>query len=908
MTDRDILKFKMKAQRELYLFMDVHRYSEENNEKPTHLSYGLFSGKFVLNKENRKQFMNLYMNAINNGVSELSILEIQNEYSSILVDIDLKISMDLYDKDYNKGRLYNNKLILNIAEKYVNAINYYLKIDKDDFKFAILEKNKMSEKDGEYKDGFHIMFFNVIASVKIRHLIRHKVVEMCNQENTFSYFQIPSDKIIDKAVVHTNAWFLYGSKKPNANLYILSSIYNYNITKYYDHKKHMLYENNSLNYEKYTYSDDDLIKLLSIQGSKTNKNNANKLREIEESDIDAECEQLGIISTIKSENPDNFKSSTNKDDEIRKASKFTMLLSNTRADDYFDWLRVGLAIHSIGSHLLDIWIDFSKKCPKKYKENECVKVWKTFKDPIHGNMLTIRSLAYWAKIDNPKEYEEFIKSEFNNVMKKSLNGNTYYLAKSFYAKYCDRFVCSSSKNNIWWEFTEHRWKKIEDGCTIKLLFSEDFANEYNKKLIEISSTFKKVDDQGKELLQKQREILHSLISKLMDITFKKKLLEECKNFFLDDKFEQKLDSNIYLIGFENGIYDLETAIFREGRPDDYITLSTNHDYINWTKNNIVNKLLFSFFDQVLPNKIVQKYFLHVLCTCLTGDTKEEKIYILNGCGSNGKSLTMDLMYLAFGDYYMSCPITIITRKRGQSNETSPEKVRMKGRRCGVFQEPDEGEKLNVGIMKEFTGGDKILVRDLYKSSNEMIEFKPQMKYFLTCNQLPVVPSNDDGTWRRLRVIDFVSKFTDTPNSDNKHEFLIDNTLKQKIKNWGSTFISYLIYIYNTEYKHLLYLTDPPEVLASTKQYKMENDPFTDYITNRIEFTNNIKNTILVTALHDDFKLWYKTEYPTLGLPKKTDIPKFFTKLLGEPNKQNYYCKIIMKTIIKETSNLDENPE
>ena len=61
-------------------------------------------------------------------------------------------------------------------------------------------------------------------------------------------------------------------------------------------------------------------------------------------------------------------------------------------------------------------------------------------------------------------------------MKKSLNGNTYYLAKSFYAKYSDRFVCSSSKNNIWWEFTEHRWKKIEDGCTIKLLFSEDFAN------------------------------------------------------------------------------------------------------------------------------------------------------------------------------------------------------------------------------------------------------------------------------------------------------------------------------------------------------------------------------------------------------------------------------------------------
>jgi phage/plasmid-associated DNA primase len=54
-------------------------------------------------------------------------------------------------------------------------------------------------------------------------------------------------------------------------------------------------------------------------------------------------------------------------------------------------------------------------------------------------------------------------------------------------------------------------------------------------------------------------------------------------------------------------------------------------------------------------------------------------------------------------------------------------------KIGTFQETDEGDKMNVGIMKEFTGGDKVLVRDLYKGSKEMIEFKPQMKYFLICN-------------------------------------------------------------------------------------------------------------------------------------------------------------------------------
>ena len=65
---------------------------------------------------------------------------------------------------------------------------------------------------------------------------------------------------------------------------------------------------------------------------------------------------------------------------------------------------------------------------------------------------------------------------------------------------------------------------------------------------------------------------------------------------------------------------------------------------------------------------------------------------------------------------------------------------------------------------------------------------------------------------------------------------------------------------------------------------------------------------MVTFSHYKQKeLWYKTEYPTLGLPKKTDIPKFFTKLLGEPNKQNYnqfmYTSWRFSQSVKGTSRL-----
>jgi P4 family phage/plasmid primase-like protien len=394
----------------------------------------------------------------------------------------------------------------------------------------------------------------------------------------------------------------------------------------------------------------------------------------------------------------------------------------------------------------------------------------------------------------------------------------------------------------------------------------------------------KVSGMEKEEIQQKLTRICGIVEKLMNIVHKKNIIEDAKTLFYDPKFEEKLDSNISLIGFENGIYDLEHKVFRNGRPDDYVHNSTGYAFRKYSDNMLFKTNIDRFFEQILPNKSVRDFFKIALSTCISGETKEEKLYILTGSGSNGKSLTVDLMIQALGNYYMSCPITMITRKRGQSNDASPEKVRMKGKRFGVFQETDEGERINVGIMKEFTGGDKVLVRDLFKGSNEMIEFKPQMKYFLTCNQLPAVPSNDDGTWRRLRVIEFGSKFTDVPSKPN--EFLIDKNLKQEIKRWGPSFMSYLINIYEKQYMNKQ-LIEPDEVMASTNQYKMENDFYTEFIIEKITGTDDIRNIISRDMMWETFKAWYKTNYEGKPLPKRPDLLKFMNKAIGEPGKKGY---------------------
>ena len=68
--------------------------------------------------------------------------------------------------------------------------------------------------------------------------------------------------------------------------------------------------------------------------------------------------------------------------------------------------------------------------------------------------------------------------------------------------------------------------------------------------------------------------------KLNNYTFKNGVIRECADFAYDPNFLKNLDENIYLICFENGVYDLEADHFRDGCPDDYISLCTNYNYLS----------------------------------------------------------------------------------------------------------------------------------------------------------------------------------------------------------------------------------------------------------------------------------------------------------------------------------------
>merc|ERR1711871_5893 len=167
-----------------------------------------------------------------------------------------------------------------------------------------------------------------------------------------------------------------------------------------------------------------------------------------------------------------------------------------------------------------------------------------------------------------------------------------------------------------------------------------------------------------------------------------------------------------------------------------------------------------------------------------------------GVGANGKSLFVEFMAMALGDYRGTVPISLITQKRATVGGTSSEVAQLKGKRYAVMNEPSEGDKINEGILKEITGGDQITGRDLYLPA---VTFTPAFDLVACTNHLFDITAQDDGTWRRIRVVPFVSTFADPKDIDKmkkerQHVFLKDKEMKNKIEKWIPIFLSMLIEI------------------------------------------------------------------------------------------------------------------
>ena len=141
-------------------------------------------------------------------------------------------------------------------------------------------------------------------------------------------------------------------------------------------------------------------------------------------------------------------------------------------------------------------------------------------------------------------------------------------------------------------------------------------------------------------------------------------------------------------------------------------------------------------------------------------------------------------------------------------------------------------------------------------------------------------SNDDGTWRRIRMCDFMSKFIDegeTHTDDTKYVFPKDKSLKDKLPEWAPVFASMLVSrVFETQGK----VVDCDVVSASSNKYRQTQDHISAFVDEMIMKKEGGK--IKKKELFDQFKIWFQdSQGGNRKMPKGVELNEYMNKRFGQ---------------------------
>ncbi|MBT0793185.1 DNA primase [Bacillus cereus] len=216
--------------------------------------------------------------------------------------------------------------------------------------------------------------------------------------------------------------------------------------------------------------------------------------------------------------------------------------------------------------------------------------------------------------------------------------------------------------------------------------------------------------------------------------------------------KKELDSHSFLFNCENGVVDLKTG---ELMPHDRELLITKISPIRYEKDAKCPNWI-SFLESIFltpagkPDRELIEFLQRSIGYSLTGETKEQVMFFLFGNGRNGKSTFINVIQDLVGDYGRQTNSDTFIKKKNDSGINN-DVARLDGARFVSAVESEEGQQLAESLVKQITGGEKMSARFLRQ---EYFEFTPQFKVFFTTNHKPIIKNNDEGIWRRVRLVPF----------------------------------------------------------------------------------------------------------------------------------------------------------
>jgi P4 family phage/plasmid primase-like protien len=855
----------------------------------THVSQVQPVGRYNITREDTEEFWRIYCDSVYQNTNSISgLAERQSDYSPVLNDTDIKIRYNPQKHKTvidNRGRLYRDTHV----RKVVSIYQKHLKQIIVDYKphhgvcFVLEKQHATLDDKGRICNGFHLHFINAFMHKVDQDVhLYPRVKEDINSTNVFLDCDVTaSGETIDK--VTGKPWLMYGARKQaGGQAYRLSKILDDNcneITLSQALSDFRLLDVNGVEIDTADREEYLLPRILSVHPeNRTPVTLRSDLALITRSRL-KRVEQV----SVKERDP------TKLTEELKTASDLVKLLSSERADNYEDWMDVGWTLYNVGygtTDALDIWIEFSRRATRDgvFSEKNCVYQWENMRLTNKG----IGSLKRLARIDSPEGYKKIQDRQVNKLANDSLNGGHADMARLLHVKFGDEFVCADIEKDIWYAYENHRWVQNTRAVKLRQKISTDLVEYYKRIKKDICNKMGDEDDDGE--LRKKLNVVNKIIANLKSYPFKSNIMKECAELFYDADFYSQLNANVNLLHFKNGILDLEKMCFRPGTQKDYVSMTTGYEFREHKWDDIEVIECIDHFTKVFPDPELYEYFMEYCASLLKGGNSAKTFLIKTGVGDNGKSINIDFLKLVFGKYMRILPTSLITGQRTQSSQATPELSGIRGVRFCVLQEPNKGDKMNIGIVKELSGNDEIYTRGLFKEGEEV---RPMFKLCLICNTLPVLPSDDQATWNRIRVLPYESCFPKDldrfPVPDSVEEqfrlkrFPRDPFFSEKLPNMKTAF-AWMIFEKFKQMKLKGRMPEPEKVRNATAIYRRNNDVFLQFITERIMAEpSNKEATMTVAEAYNAFKTWFEDSYPNLRskVPNKSELKEDLINKWGE---------------------------
>lgn len=445
----------------------------------------------------------------------------------------------------------------------------------------------------------------------------------------------------------------------------------------------------------------------------------------------------------------------------------------------------------------------------------------------YGNIVLDKAIATCKEV-----YGSFDKSDANQYLsfntdtgevniKKNYDLNDTGNAERFFDLYGSNIKYNFS-NKVFLIYNGVKWE-TDNKEKIRILINK-MLDKMKKELEEIS------DKDYQNAFSKN-------IKHLSNNAGKEAMLKEFKHLVAIEN--KDLDTQNTLLNTPNGILDLTTGLLLPHNKDYFISKSTSVE-VSFDTPSLWLDFLNSTFQN---NSELIDYIQVALGYTFTGLTKEQILFECVGNGNNGKGVLFGVIYDILNDYATNIKInTILTKTFQSSGNASPDIAKLSGARFVRTNEPNEGARFDEGFVKEITGEDIITARFLY--GNEF-DFKPNFKLWIACNNKIVIRGNDNGIWRRMRLICFDKVFKDEE---------IDKDLKEKLKSEYPQILGWCVKGAIKYFKEGM--NTPKQVIQAVSEYRKEMDILEKFIDEKCKLNDTYK--IKANDLYNEYKIWSKS--------------------------------------------------